>query len=167
MKKFILFFVFINSICINAQFVNCDNVFKIEIPNNMYLMDQNSSAVFEAANYKEDYYLMVLHESKLEFKKALGSKSKSLLNEYVNIVADGYDEAFKSRTKISDFKFKDYNSKKIEIEGVSGGVEIIWNTIAIETDLYLYQICYWTTPNNKSEKNLKKLLSFAKTFEEL
>jgi hypothetical protein len=162
---FITFIIFI--ITMHGQTVTCDNVYTMDIPSNMYLMDQNPDAVFEIANYAADQYLMVIHESKLDFKQAINATSKTILSEYANVIADGFNESFNSKTKISDIYFNNYNAKKLEIEGQSGGISIIWHTIAVETELYLYQICYWTTPGNTSNSDLKKLLNTAKTFKEL
>ena len=158
----IFFLVFsINCFC---QEVNCDNVFKIEIPDNMYLMDNNPDAVFEIANYPDEKYLMVIHESKLDFKNAIGFSKGSLLDEYVNTLSDGFKDAFSATVNNFEISFNNYNAKKIELEGKSGELDIIWHTIAVESDLHLFQICYWTLKGDNSNDKIKELFKIAETF---
>ena len=165
MKKVIILLTLFLSINSFGQEVNCENVFKIEIPKDMYLMDGNPDAVFEIANYNDEKYMMVIHESRLEYKNAIGSTKESMLYEYVNTLSDGFNEAFNSTAKTYDIPFKDYNAKKIEIEGESGEVDIICHTIAVETELHLFQICYWTLKDDNSKDKLIELFDVARTFE--
>ena len=157
--------------CVNsmyAQKINCDNIYQMEIPNSMCLMDMNPDAIFEISNYLEEQYLIVIHESKAEFKAAIGSKEKNILPEYTNYLSDSYAETFNGKSSISSISFNNYFAKDIVIIGESDGVPIIWHTIAVETELYLYQICYWTiSEKDNTKENLKLLLDVAQTFEEL
>jgi hypothetical protein len=124
----------------------------------MYLMDNNPDAVFEIANYSDEKYLMVIHESKLDFKNAIASSEGSLLDKYVNTLSDGYKDAFSATVNNFEISFNNYNARKIELEGKSGELDIIWHTIAIESDLHLFQICYWTLKGDLIDKKIKELL---------
>ena len=127
-------------------------------------MDYNTDAVFEIANYVDEKYLMVIHESKLEYKKVLDLSKESILDEFVNTISNNLNESFNSTAKIYDFSFKNYNAKKIEIEGESDGVFMIWHTIAVESSLNLFQICYWTVQGDNSQEKLTELYDITKTF---
>ena len=62
MKNILLFLcTFLLSISIFSQTVNCENIYQIEIPNDMYLIDGNEDAIFEIANYIKEQYLQVFH----------------------------------------------------------------------------------------------------------
>lgn len=170
MRKKFIYTIVIILLCLNseAQEVICDNVYQIEIPNDMWLMDQHPDATFEIANYENEHYLMVIHESKSDFKQLLTSKKNNILEEYTTLLADGLSEAFgNSESVVSNINFTNYKAKKIEVAGFSEGVRISWHTITVETELYLYQICYWTLINNNEKKSMSKLFNVAKTFDEL
>ena len=168
MKKILLFLcTSLLSISIFSQTVNCENIYQIEIPNDMYLIDANPDAIFEIANYIKEQYLQVFHESRLDFKKALGSSEKSLLSDYTNLLKETYEEALNGKGLISELPFKNYNAKKITLRGSIDGVPAVWHTICIETELYMYQIIYWTLEGESERENLQKLFNTAKTFQEL
>ena len=57
-------------------------------------------------------------------------------------------------------------AKKIEITGKSEGVSLVWHTVLIEGEDYLYQICFWTL-KGRENKHMEQLFHSAKTFNEL
>ena len=89
-----------------------------------------------------------------------------VLEEFTKIIAQRYEESFSSVANVSDLSFNGLIGKKIEISGNFEGIPLVWHTVLIEGEDYLYQICFWTL-KGRENKHMEQLFHSAKTFNEL
>ena len=110
---------------------------------------------------------MIIHEDKYDFMEALEIVNQNkIMQEFTNIMVQHYEESFNGVANAYDISFNGLLAKKIEITGKSEGVSLVWHTVLIEGEEYIYQICFWTL-KSREDKHMQQLFNSAKTFNEL
>ena len=148
------------------QLISVSDIYQIEVPGDMSPKnDLNEEASLAYANLFKEKYLIIIHEEKYEFMEVMKIMKNEVLEEFTKIIAQRYEESFSSVANVSDLSFNGLIGKKIEISGNFEGIPLVWHTVLIEGEDYLYQICFWTLKNR--EKHMEQLFNSAKTFNEL
>ena len=164
----IIFLIFTLLGCTTSepQLISVDNIYQIELPGDMSPMtiEINEDASLQYANLFKEKYIMIIHEEKSEINEAFQYTID--LQEFTNIIVQGYEESANSVVNISDISIDGFIGNMVKMDGEMDGINITWHAILIESKSYFYQICFWTLTSRKN-KHMEGLFNSAKTFHEL
>lgn len=167
----ITFFIctFLSCSTSEPKLITVSDIYQIEVPGDMSTMTTNinEEASLQYANLSKEKYLMIIHEDKYDFMETLEIVNQSnIMQEFTNIMVQHYEESFNSVANAYDITFNGLLAKKIEITGTLEGIPLVWHTVLIEGEEYLYQICFWTL-KSREDKHMQQLFNSAKTFIEV
>jgi len=166
MRKLIILLTFLILACNSEpKLVTFEDVYQIELPGDMSSSTElNEDASLEYSNIFKEKYLIIIHESKEDWKKIVGETD--YLKKYLNYISENFETSFNSLAQIKNITLNESTKGAlVEIKGETEGIEIIWNTIVVEGESNIYQISYWTLGD--MEYKMEELFVAAKTFREL
>ena len=141
--------------------------------NPMMERDRNEDASLQYANIFREKYIMIISEGDEynTFWKNQDSLSyyeidNNPFDAYSNIIIDDLENTCQSEADVSEYLINGMIAKRVSIDGTFDGMEISWTTFLINGKYNFYQICVWTTVDNKLEY-LPKLEKMAQTFKEI
>lgn len=155
-----------------------NNQCTIELDGDMSPMmerDRNEDASLQYANIFREKYIMIISEGD-EYNTFWNNQDSLIYYEidnisnpfeaYSNIIIDDLEHNYQSEADVSECLINGMTAKKVSIDGTFDGIEISWTTFLINGKYNFYQICVWTTLDNKLEY-LPKLEKMAQTFKEI
>ncbi|MEJ6623706.1 MAG: hypothetical protein QNL28_04485 [Flavobacteriaceae bacterium] len=147
------------------KLITFEDVYQIELPGDMSSsIELNEDASLEYSNIIKEKYLIIIHESKEDWKNIVGETD--YLKKYLNYISENFETTFNSLAQIKNITLNESTvGTLVEIKGKTEGIEIIWNTIVVEGESNIYQISYWTLGD--MEYKMEELFAAAKTFREL
>lgn len=166
MRKLIILSAFLILACNSEpKLITFEDVYQIELPGDMSsTMELNEDASLEYSNIIKEKYLIIIHESKEDWKNIVGETD--YLKKYLNYISENFETTFNSLAQIKNITLNESTvGTLVEIKGETEGIEIIWNTIVVEGESNIYQISYWTLGD--MEYKMEELFVAAKTFREL
>ena len=185
MKKILL-------ILISIIIISCSNdsteLITLTIDNNLYTIkldgdmnrmreqDANEDASLQYANIFKEKYIMIISEGSYYMDNVWNNVDSlnvygfdttiSSFENYVNLLIEGLEYKFQSEANVSECSINGEFAKKAQIDGFFNGYDISWTSFLIKGQHDFFQICVWTTLNNKLD-NLSELEKMAKTFKEI
>jgi len=156
-----------------------NNQYTIELDGDMNPMrkqDMNEDANLQYANLFREKYIMVISEgsysmdniwNNVDSLNAYGFDTTISPSEiWANLIIEGLSTNFQSEINVSECLINGASAKKAHVDGKFDGQDISWTSFLIKGQHDFFQICVWTTLDNKLEY-LPQLEKMAQTFKEI
>jgi len=162
-----------NSDILNSKFdlVRINNEYSMELPSFMEVSDDlNDDASLQYQNIFKEVYVIVIDESKEEFKEVfidLGDydDSVSMVKNYKDIQLSFLKEAVEvnSVTELESSIINGLPFEIVEVDGKSEDVEVVYNIAYVDGKDKVYMIMAWTE-KRRNEKNKALFQKIIKSF---
>jgi hypothetical protein len=155
-----LLFLLTLSACRNqpkVKTVTIKNQYSIEVPEPFTKIPElNGDASLEYGNLSDEFFVIVIDESKSEFEDVIqngdkGATYQANLDDYTGIVIEGLKENMTNYkiSSITDTVINTLPARLVNISGYTEGVDIYFQYCFIEGRAHFYQVMTWTTPSRK------------------
>lgn len=129
--------------------------------------DLNEKAIIQAGNLREEQYLLVLPESKLDFGKSFD------INRYAELMVETYKDTSNTDAPITDATYfpvmsvtvNGMQARRFEISGTVKGIKARFIITLIDGKTNFYQVMTWTLAS-KYDKNKDVLIQATDSFKE-
>jgi hypothetical protein len=140
-----------------------DGTYQLTVPGNWTKQtDLNSAATLQAANTREEVYVIVIKESKADFPKSSNAGTVTeLARDSMRTTLTGAQVSEPTSVTING-----YPAKQFDVSGTVSGVQAKYLYAVVETSGYFYQVMTWTlTPRfNDNKAKLQEVInSFKET----
>jgi len=118
MRKLIIFLTFLILACNSEpKIVTFEDVYQIELPGDMSSSTElNEDASLEYSNIFKEKYLIIIHESKEDWKKIVGETD--YLKKYLNYISENFETSFNSLAQIKNINLNESTKGAlVEIKG--------------------------------------------------
>lgn len=146
------------------------NKFSLLIPESLEQTNKlNSIASIQFENKSQDFYIMVLDESKDAFTKAVDSKvydTTSDLDGYYKVVVNHFKEITTKDFKVYDIekkKINHFNAIVFSMSGIDDGYSAFYRYAVIESNKRYYQIMSWTN-TSQEQKHTERMNKIIDSF---
>lgn len=165
MKKiiYLLFLVLLSSCNENSknekyEKKSVENKFSLLIPESLGLTNKlNSIASIQFENTNQDFYIMVLDESKDTFTKAVNNKiynTTTDLDGYYKVIVNHFKEITSKDFKVYNIQKKKINHSNaivFSMSGINDGYPAFYRYAVIESNKRYYQIMSWTNTSQEQK----------------
>lgn len=140
-----------------------DGTYQLTVPGNWSKQtDLNSEATLQAANLREELYVIVIKESKTEFPKSAD------VDTVVNLARDSMQQRITGAQASTPVpvNINGYPARQFEISGTVSGIQVKYLYAVVETQGNFYQIMTWTLTSHfdDGKPKLQKVInSFKET----
>ncbi|SHH71866.1 hypothetical protein [Flavobacterium defluvii] len=165
MKKIIaLLFLVVLSSCdqnhSNEKFEKktVENKYSLSVPESMGVTTElNDVASLQLQNQMEDFYVIVIDESRKDFLSIVENKVLNTtpdLDGYFNIISDHFKQVTEKDFKVYDIQKKRINSAKAIVFSMTGNIDnntVFYRYAIVEGKERYYQIMSWTSARQEKE----------------
>ena len=135
-----------------------ENKFSLLIPESLGLTNKlNSIASIQFENTNQDFYIMVLDESKDAFTKAVNNKvynTTTDLDGYYKVIVNHFKEITSKDFKVYNIEKKKINHSNaivFSMSGINDGYPAFYRYAVIESNKRYYQIMSWTNTSQEQK----------------
>lgn len=142
---------------------SADGTFQLTVPGNWSRQtDLNKEASLQAANPREELYVIVIKESKSDFPKS------ATIDTVTNLVKDNAREAIINATFTEPLPtlINGNFARQFEVGGNVSSIDAKYLYTIVETQQYYYQVITWTLAD-RFTKNKTKMRDVSNSFREM
>nr|WP_199002121.1 hypothetical protein [Flavobacterium sp. ASV13] len=144
-----------------------ENKFSILIPESLEATNSlNDVASMQFQNLNEDFYIIVIDETKTDFANAIQNNSSNItpdLEGYYNIILNHFKKVTPKDFKVYNIEKKKINASNaivFSMSGINNNYPIFYRYAIIEGNQRYYQIMSWTSipQEKKYTKRMNKMI---------
>jgi hypothetical protein len=136
-----------------------DSSCQVKLPANWKLLKNiNEDAVIQIGNLKDESYCLIISDYK--------EWTDMDFNEYFKFSSSGMRSMRDSYLKETTTKIHNYNTQSIIAYETLEGIHLVYILDVIETELFYYQVFYWTTLMNE-QKQVPVFRQISESFREI